>query len=227
MFNTSFFISHLYNIIYIIGFFLKNIIWLRIAMIIGAIFEIIFFLMVGDKELVWTLIYCSIWILVNLYELILLLKEKISLRLSERELLLYELSFKFLSKINFRKLLDIAEWHNADKETVLIEESTKIDKLYFITKGVAQVESKDKIDVYISDGNFAGEMSFITNELTTAKVTAITPIEYLVWSREELLSLLAKSKEIEEGLSTIFNYDLVKKLSKMRIKKLNLDEDFA
>lgn len=196
-------------------------------MIIGAIFEIIYFLIVGDKKLNVILFYCTIWILVNLYELILLLKERISLRLSERELLLYELSFKFLSKINFRKLLDVAEWHNAEKDTVLIEESTKIDKLYFITKGVAQVESKDKIDVYISDGNFAGEMSFITNELTTAKVTAITPIEYLVWSREKLLSLLAKSKEIEEGLSTIFNYDLVKKLSKMRIKKLNLDEDFA
>jgi CRP-like cAMP-binding protein len=188
-------------------------------MIVGAIFEIIFFLMVGDEQLIVTLIYCSVWILVNSYELFLLLREKWSLKFNERELLIYNLSFTALSRINFRKLLDIAKWNKVDAGFVLIEEHAIIDNLMYITNGVAEVESKNKITAYLSDGNFAGEMSFISKELTTAKVTAITPVEYLVWSREELNKLILKSKEIEEGLSTVFNHDLVKKLSNMMAKE--------
>jgi CRP-like cAMP-binding protein len=196
-------------------------------MILGAIFEIYYFVLVGDDQLVVTIAYCSVWILVNSIQLFILLKEKISLRFTERELILYKLSFSVLSKLSYRKLLDIAEWGTAEKDTLLIEEATKIDRLIFITKGIAKVESQNQVKAFISDGNFAGEMSFISNELTTATVTTITPMEYIVWQRDKLFELISKSKEIEEGLSTIFNHDLVKKLSKMKVKKLQLDEDIS
>jgi len=123
--------------------------------------------------------------------------------------------------LNFSKLLKIAEWKQAKENSVLIEESVEINNLIFITEGVAKVESNGKTTAYLGDGNFAGEMSFISRKLTTAKVTALTPVEYLSWERTDLDELMRKSKEIEEGLKTIFNLDLIKKLSQMAVKKEN------
>ena len=212
------FIGHFYNLIYIVGFVVKNMIWLRIVMIVGAIFEIYYFVLIGQDVAV-TIFWCSIWITVNLVQLFFLLKEKMGAKFTEREKLIHKLSFSSLSDVDFRQLLNIAEWKNADENTVLIEESTELNNLIFITQGVAKVESHDHVTAIIGDGNFAGEMSFISQELTTAQVTTVTPLEYLSWEREKLYKLLRKSKEIEEGLKTIFNLDLVKKLSKMMVKR--------
>jgi CRP-like cAMP-binding protein len=188
-------------------------------MIVGAVFESYYFILIGGDELIVNLAWCSVWILVNLVQMFILFKEKWSAKFTEREKIIHKLSFSSLSDVNFRQLLNIAEWKKAEENTVLIEESTELNNLIFITQGVAKVESHDHVTAFIGDGNFAGEMSFISQELTTAQVTAITPIEYLSWEREKLYKLLKKSKEIEEGLKTIFNLDLVKKLSKMMVKK--------
>lgn len=219
-------IGHIFNLIYIIGFIVKNMIWLRIVMIIGAVFEILYFVMIGDEQLWVSLFWCTVWILVNSIQLYFLLKEKILLKFNEKELLIYNLSFSILEKINFRKLLDISESITFEKDKILIEDSYELDKLIFITSGIAKVEFQDNSSTFLTDGNFVGEMSFITKELTTAKVVAVTNVECLVWQRERLEKLFVKYKEIEEGLNSIFNHDLVKKLAKMKVKKLVLNDEF-
>ncbi|OGU56692.1 MAG: hypothetical protein A2X64_09390 [Ignavibacteria bacterium GWF2_33_9] len=219
--------GHIYNLIYIIGFLIKNMIWLRIVMIFGALFEIIFFLLVGSEDLIIVIFYCTIWILVNVIQLYILIKDRLSLHFNENELLIYNLSFYSLSKVNFRKLLNISKLVNYKENTVVIEEGIESNQLIFISKGVAVVDMNGQTTAFISAGNFIGEMSFISHELTSAKVTTLTPVELLVWDRDGLAHLFTKHPEIEEGLKTVFNHDLVKKLSKMKVKKLDLNQEFS
>jgi hypothetical protein len=211
----AYFIGNFYNLIYILGFLIKNMLWLRVLMIIGAMIEIYYYALIGDKELIVNLIWCIVWILVNLIQLLFLIKERIGIKFTEREKIIYKLAFLSISEINFKKLLKIAKWNKASENIVLIEKAQELDELIFITEGVAKVESDNCVTAYIADGNFAGEMSFITQNPTSAKVTTVTKVEYLSWERKSLVALIKKSKELEEGMKTIFNYDLVKKLSKM------------
>jgi len=69
------YIAHFYNVIYIVGFLIKNILWLRIVMILGALFESYYFILIGGDELMVNLAWCSVWIIVNLVQMFFLLKD--------------------------------------------------------------------------------------------------------------------------------------------------------
>ncbi len=210
-------LGHTYNVVYVIGFLIKKIIWLRLVMIIAATLEIIYFYYYSDKPL-WTNIqWSSAFIAVNLYQLYFLLKERITLKFNEKEKILYKLSFSPMSEIDFKKFIKKAKWNSSYEGTVLVEEGTVLEDLILIYSGIAKVESNENVIAYLGDGNFAGEMSYITKSITNAKVTSISEIEYLTWNRKDLDKLISSSKEIDESLKTIFNLDLIRKLNKKNI----------
>jgi CRP-like cAMP-binding protein len=107
----------------------------------------------------------------------------------------------------------IAKWNTASHGTVLIEQNTHIDSLLLLFSGSAVVDVNGKIVAGIREGSFMGEMSFITGNVTTAKVVADTQIRYLTFGKDELLNVMKKHKEVDDGMKSIFNIDLINKLS--------------
>ncbi|MDQ1267050.1 MAG: hypothetical protein QG635_2203 [Bacteroidota bacterium] len=207
-------LGHGANIIYVIGFMVRNILWLRILMVGGAITEIIYSYYYYNDPLWVNIFWCSIYILVNFIQLILIVRDKLNLKFTEEESRLFKLAFTPMNEILYKKLIGIADWVEADPGFVLVDEGVKIDRLLLIYSGIAEVENKGTVVAYLRDGNFVGEMSYITGNVTSAKVTALSHLKYVVWDKETLGSLITRNKDIDESLKSIFNIDLVKKLSK-------------
>jgi len=65
---------------------------------------------------------------------------------------------------------------------------------------------------YVRNGQFVGEMSFLSGNLTTATVTTIDETRCLLWDKEQLRELMRKDMEVETSLSMVFNSDLLAKL---------------
>jgi hypothetical protein len=204
-------IGHFYNFIFIIGFILRNILWLRIAMIFGALIELIYFIIPGNQD--WgNVIWSLIWIIVNTIQIILLIRTKSDLKLSDDEYRIYKLVFTPLNQRNFKKLITKARWESVKAGTILVQEGVHLSKLILIFSGVAEVKIEGQLVAYLRDGNFIGEMSFITGNKTSAKVTALSEIKFLTWDKEDLNNIISESKELEEQLNDVINFDLVKKL---------------
>jgi CRP-like cAMP-binding protein len=125
---------------------------------------------------------------------------------------LYLKAFSKMSEVEFKKLLNLAKWNTVPENTVLIKQNTIIDSVIIIYSGIAKVESNGKIIAYLNEGNFAGEMSFITNERTNAQIETITELEYLSISRANITKLMNSSEEFKESINQILNMDLIKKL---------------
>ena len=209
-------VGHLANLIYCVGFIIKNILWLRLVMIVAAIVEIIYLYNFPDGP-VWVYIYwCILWIAVNFVQLTILLREKITLKFSPEEYRLYQLTFSSIPEILYKKLISVAKWGDTDPESILVDEGVEFDKLLLIYSGIAEVESQNELVAYLRDGNFVGEMSFISGNLTSARVRALSEIKYVYWDKSTLTKILNKSKELDDGLRTVFNIDLVKKLTKKK-----------
>lgn len=206
-------LANLFNLIYIIGFIIPNMFWLRIVMIIGAILEIIFLLLVNNTELYISIAWCVVWIIVNSVQLFLITRDRISLKLNEEEIAIYNNKFKSLDKINFKKLIKIAELKTYKQDEIIIKSEKEFDNLIFIIDGIAKVLIDDNIITYISNGNFAGELSYITNNKTTADVIAHSDIKVYEWRKDSLERLTKKNKAINSGLKFIFNIDLANKLN--------------
>lgn len=207
-------LGHFLNLLYVVAFLLKNMIWLRVFVISAASIEVFYSYHIAEKPLYVNIIWCSIWIVVNIVQLFLLIKEKTDLRLSDEESKIYSLSFSNFSISYFKKLFAQAKWEDIEADKIIIKKNIVINELYLIFTGVAKVKLENNTEVYLRDGNFIGEMSFISGKTTTADVYSVTEMRLLKWDRDVIYKLGAKYPEIDEGLKTSFNKDLVTKLIK-------------
>jgi len=184
-------------------------------MILGSIFEIFYFYFYNFPKPDWNPILCDIvWILVNTIQLGILVSERINLKLTDEEDKVFKNTFPNLTRIEFKKLIRIAKWADTKSNTTLVEEGVILSKLMVIFSGIAEVKKQGYTEAYLRDGNFVGEMSFITGNVTSAQVDSFTDLRYVYWEKATLNMLVAKNHEIEEGLRASFNLDLVKKLVK-------------
>jgi CRP-like cAMP-binding protein len=141
-----------------------------------------------------------------------LYRERRNLKFTDEELTLHGKVFKDMPKTAYRKLLNIAGYETLPSEFVMVHQHTTIDKLALISDGLAKIEVNDTIVSYVRNGQFVGEMSFLSGNLTTATVTTIDETRCLLWDKEQLRELMNKDIEVETSLRMVFNSDLLAKL---------------
>jgi len=138
-------------------------------------------------------------------------KEK-NLKFTDEELALHAKVFKNMPKTAYRKLLNIAGYEDLPIDFVMVHQNTTIDKLALISDGLAKVEVDKSTVSYVRNGQFVGEMSFLSGNLTTATVTTIDETRCLLWDKEQLKELMRKDIEVEASLQMVFSSDLLSKL---------------
>jgi hypothetical protein len=206
-------LANVFNLIYVVGFITRNILWLRILMITAASLEITFFILFDDENLFYNIFWCSIWIAINLFQLLILIKDKLKYTLNNEELAMYNKTFNALSKINFKKLLLSGNITTFGKDEEIIRNNSSFSNLVYVIDGSVSVIKNNKKVVQLSSDSFLGELSFITNKKTNADVVSDGDVKCIVWSKENLAGLFAKNNEIEAAVKLIINNDLANKLS--------------
>ena len=64
----------------------------------------------------------------------------------------------------------------------------------------------------LTDGQFIGEMSFLTGESASATVKAVERTRYVAWLKKDLKLFLERNPNLSPSLQTIIGTDLVTKL---------------
>lgn len=117
-----------------------------------------------------------------------------------------------MPKTAFRKLLNIAGYEDLPNDFVMIHQDTTVDKLALISDGLAKIEVDGTIVSYVRNGQFVGEMSFLSGNLTTATVTTIDETRCLLWDKAQLRELMKKDIEVEASMQMVFSSDLLSKM---------------
>ena len=203
------------------GSFFKDMLFMRLFLVIGIGLEMVYQFNGPEKqEPLWALFFwSSLFILINLYQITILAFERMRSKLNEKERRLYEIVFPGMLKYNFKKLISKAHWKIVPKDTYLVNEGTHLPDLVLIYKGLAEVKHESTILAMLRDGQFVGEMSFLSGHPTTADVLSATDLEYVYWNKQALEELMTKSPEISADLQKIFNNDLIHKLVKKNQEK--------
>jgi CRP-like cAMP-binding protein len=209
-------LGHLANVVYVVALLIKDVVWMRCFLIAGSLVDLAYGLAVGEDILWVNVFWSSIWIVVNGAQLAILCSERISLCLSEEENRIYGLSFAGVAKVDFAKLMKIAKWITYEPNTLILEGGIANDRLIVVCSGVARICDSSDRDIYLKDGNFIGEMSYITGNATSVSVSALTEVRAAFWNSAELKKLLCKYPSLESDLKTSFNVDLAKKLAMNR-----------
>jgi CRP-like cAMP-binding protein len=81
-----------------------------------------------------------------------------------------------------------------------------------IYNGLVAVETNGQEVARLKDGNFIGELSFITGGEASATVKAILPTRYVSWPKEAVSQLLNRNPSMRFAMQSILSTDLSKKL---------------
>ncbi|MDQ0394074.1 Crp/Fnr family transcriptional regulator [Labrys monachus] len=191
--------GHLAYAVIAVSYLLTNIFWLRLAAVVGIGFEIVYFLLSGSA--VWpSIVWDSAFILINLVQLGLILRDRFSLKLSADQEAFLKPIVGDLDKAQVAQLLRTAEWRTLLPETVLTAESQPVKDLTFVCEGQTAVRVKGQLVAHVGAGAFVGDVSFATGGPATATVTAEETVRVLAFDQAELKVLCRRDEQIASAL---------------------------
>ena len=204
--------GHIASLLTVAAYILKDILWLRLLTILSCFAGIAFNYFVPATPL-WTVIYWNVlFAVINIVQVAIIIKERSGVHFSEEEKELHETLFKNFAPFEFMKLMRIGKWLEAKQGQLLATEKQPIDSVMLIYNGLVAVETNGKEVAKLKDGNFIGEVTFMTGGAATATVRALQPTRYIAWPKTAIKALLNRNPSMRFAMQALLSTDLSKKL---------------
>jgi hypothetical protein len=194
------------------AYLLKDILWLRLLTILSCFAGIAFNYFVPATPLYSVIYWNMLFAVINIVQIAIIIKERTGIHFSEEEKELHETLFKNFAPFEFMKLMRVGKWLEAKQGEILAVEKQTLDAVMLIYNGLVGVETNGKQVATLKDGNFIGEVSFITGGDATATVRALMPTRYIAWPKESITQLLNRNPSMRFAMQAMLSTDLSKKL---------------
>ncbi|MFS8086095.1 MAG: Crp/Fnr family transcriptional regulator, partial [Acidobacteriota bacterium] len=161
----------------------------------------------------WSIIYWNmLFAVINIVQIAILIRERTGIHFTEEEKELHDTLFKNFAAFEFMKLMRVAKWMEAKQGEVLAVEEQPINAVMLIYNGLVSVEKDGQEVAKLRDGNFIGEVSFITGGGASATVRALQPTRYITWPKIAVTQLLNRNPAMRLAMQSVLSTDLSKKL---------------
>ena len=202
---------HIANVMYLASYLVRDILWLRCLTIVAGLVLMPFYF--SREPVLWASVgWISVFTLINLYQIYQLLLERRPVSLTRDEQQVHARSFPALTPRQFKKLLAIATWEQAQPSACLIHENKPLERMLLIHAGRLSVETDGAALATLEAGAFVGEMSFLTGQAPQASVFAREDTTYVCWPVADLHAFLQAQPDIRAIWQRVIGTDLVCKL---------------
>ena len=178
------------------SYLVKDIMYLRILSIVASLFGMFFNYTVPAEPMWLPIGWNGLFVLVNIYHISVLLYEKRPVQMDDKNTELYNTLFKELTPVEYLKISKAACWKNYEPNDVLIRQQHLVPDLILIYNGTIDVEVDGNKVAELRDGQFVGEMSFLTEKSATATCVVKHPTKCLVWKQQEFKDLLKRNPSL-------------------------------
>ncbi len=205
------FTIHIANVLYMLSYLMRDILWLRILTVLAASCLIPYFYFRSDPlfaAIYWNLLFT----LLNVYWIYHLLLERRPVRLTYDQQRLCQLAFQTLTPREMVKLLSLGQWQDHAPRECFVERGKPINQLAVIFSGKAGVVVNGKSVAEIEQGQFIGEMGFITDQIPSVDIVALEPTRCMWWPKSKLQDFLKTNPELRAGFQRIIGADLSSRL---------------
>ena len=127
---------------------------------------------------------------------------------------LYEILFKDLSPVEYLKITKIANWKTFKSGETIIRQEHLVTDLVLIYNGTVDVVVDKKKVAELKDGQFVGEMSFLTEKSATATCIVKHDTECLMWKQPEFKELLKRNPSLYYTIQGLLSNQLISYSSK-------------
>jgi len=194
------------------SFLVKDIFWLRIVSIIASLFSV-FYNYVIPLEPMWLAINWNfIFIAVNIYHIAIILYEKREVKMDDKNQELYDTLFSEMTPVEYLKISRAAKWEMVKSGQRIITQGMPVPDLYLIYNGTVDVIVDNEQIAELKDGEFVGEMSFLTEKVATATCKVKYDAQCLVWKQREFKELLKRNPSLYFTIQSVLSAQVSDKL---------------
>ena len=191
------------------SFLVKDILWLRIVSIVASLFSV-FYNWVIPVEPMWIPIgWNFVFVLLNLYHISVIIYEKRPIKMEPKDKELYETLFRDLSPVEYLKVTKAARWVSFKRNESLIVQGMPVDTLNLIYNGTVNVLVDNNSVAQLKDGQFVGEMSFLTEKSATADCVIKHDTECIMWKQPEFKELLKRNPSLYYTIQGLLSNQLI------------------
>ena len=191
------------------SFLVKDILWLRIVSVVASLFSILYNYTIPADPMWLAINWNIVFVLVNAYHIAVIIYEKRPIKMKAKDKELYEALFKDLSPVEYLKVTKIAKWKKFKSGSPIIKEGADVKRLILIYNGTIDVAVKGKKVAELRDGQFVGEMSFLTEKSATADCVVKHDTECLMWKQPEFKDLLKRNPSLYYTIQGLLSNQLV------------------
>tara|TARA_R100001463_G_scaffold117710_1_gene173327 strand:+ start:1017 stop:1676 length:660 start_codon:yes stop_codon:yes gene_type:complete len=194
------------------SFLVKDIFWLRIVSIAASLFSVFYNYTIPVEPMWLAINWNFVFIAVNLYHIGIILYEKRAVKMDDRNEELYQTLFKEMTPVEYLKISRAAEWVSLKSGQRIITQGMPVPDLYLIYNGTVDViVDGDKV-THLKDGEFVGEMSFLTEKVATATCKVKYDTICLVWKQREFKDLLKRNPSLYFTIQSVLSAQVSDKL---------------
>jgi CRP-like cAMP-binding protein len=200
---------HAANMLFLVAYMVRDILWLRILTVIATFCLIPYYFTRAEPMMVpiyWSLLFAAL----NVYWIVRLLLERAPMKLNADEQRLCELVFRTMSPREMITLLKLATWEHAETGECFVERHKPSDRLMVIYSGRACAEVDGLRVTELEPGQFIGSIDYVTQETALADILAIEPTRYVSWPKLELKDFMRRNPELHSALKSTLAIDLAR-----------------
>jgi CRP-like cAMP-binding protein len=205
---------HFSNILLLLAYSVRDILWLRWFAVAAALTNIPYFLL--QRHVLWPpILWGAVFTAINLYQIARLYMERRPVRLSEDEQKLYQMAFRSLRPREFVSLLLAGEWKTAAAGDTIVDQGRPVSTISVLLSGSLRVR-KDSTDVMLlKPGYLIGTGLALSGQPSPIGATFTEPARYFSWPLTNLRVFLDKRPELRRALQSLLNRDLGAKLEEL------------
>ena len=221
IFETSLLV-HAATLTYVLGFAFRNQITLRLLVLIGTIFYILYYYFHTTTPL-WDAIFGSVLIAIaTAHGLIMLIYSRYPVGFSRTDREIFA-KFDMLEPGQFRQLMKAGKMHFTSENIVLTREDEIAEQMYFVLNGQIEIAKRDRVFL-VPDHSFVGEIGFVLDGPASATARLPAGGSYIAWDRSVLNTLLERKTQLRQAFNALVTQDIASKLStSVRVEKISDD----
>jgi hypothetical protein len=194
------------------SFLVKDIFWLRVMSITASCFSIFYNYFIPTEPMIIAIFWNGIFIAVNFYHVAIILYEKRTVKMDDKNEELYSTLFKDMTPVEYLKISRAAQWETLKRGERIITQGMPVPDLYLIYNGTVDVQVNNQNIAELRDGEFVGEMSFLTEKVATATCKVKHETQCLVWKQRDFKELLKRNPSLYFTIQSVLSAQVSDKL---------------
>jgi CRP-like cAMP-binding protein len=211
-FNPNYFI-HAGNVLLLVAYSVRDILWLRLFAVAAALITIPFFVLQPTplwEPTIWSAVFGTI----NLLQSFRLIIERRPVKLSAEEEEVRQLALASLSPRKVLQVLSIGSWISAEVGERFIESGKRTKAVWLILRGKVRVTNGDHVLGDLIPGEIVGSALLLTGVTAVVDASAVEPVRAVRWEIGTLEPYLTANPDVRIAMQQHLARDLARKVER-------------